>query len=406
MNLSYFIAKRISFKKTGGFTGTIHRIAVASIALGLSIMIISFLILGGFQAVISNKVFSFTGHYQVNRLVLSQPLDESPSSKESNFYTNYSNLDKIRHVQVYANKPGLIKGEDEVEGVMMKGVGPGFDSLSFKSSLVEGRFIRFDESGSPANEIVISTRIARKMLLDVGDRVTLYFVQDPPRFRRMEVVGLYETFLEDFDDKIVIGDIQVIRVLNDWDESQVGGFEVFLKDPGDIDTYEEALYDFIDYDLRLVKATDKFIQIFDWLELLNNNVYVFLALILFVAAFNMVSILFILIMERTPMIGLLKALGARNRQVRNIFIWNGIRIIGRGMLLGNLIGLGFGWLQEYTRIIKLNPENYYMSFVPVYWNWPLIAGLNLLILIITTAVLFIPAMITSNVNPIKSIKFD
>ncbi|MBD3630930.1 FtsX-like permease family protein [Cyclobacterium sp.] len=406
MNLSYFIAKRISFKKTGGFTGTIHRIAVASIALGLSIMIISFLILGGFQEVISNKVFSFTGHYQVNRYVMSQPLDESPSSKESNFYTNYSNLDKIRHVQVYANKPGLIKGEEEVEGVMMKGVGPGFDSLSFKSSLVKGRFIHFNENGSAANEIIISTKIARKMLLDVGDRVTMYFVQDPPRFRRMEVVGIYETFLEDFDDKIVLGDIQVIRVLNDWDKSQVGGFEVFLNDPQDIDSYEEALYNFLDYDLRLVKVTDKFIQIFDWLELLNNNVYVFLALILFVAAFNMVSILFILIMERTPMIGLLKALGAKNRQIRNIFIWNGVRIIGRGMILGNIIGLGFGWIQEYTQLIKLNPENYYMSFVPVFWNWPIIIGLNILILLITTAVLFIPAMITSNVNPIKSIKFD
>lgn len=406
MNLSYFIAKRISFKKTGGFTGTIHRIAVASIALGLSIMIISFLILGGFQEVISNKVFSFTGHYQVNRFVMSQSLDDSPTSTESNFYSNYNSLDNIRHVQVYANKPGLLKGEEEVEGVMMKGVGPGFDSLSFKSSLVKGRFIQFNENGTAANEIVISTRIARKMLLDVGDRVTMYFVQDPPRFRRMEVVGLYETFLEDFDDKIVLGDIQVIRVLNDWDEYQVGGFEVFLKDPKEIDGYEETLYDFIDYDLRLVKVTDKFIQIFDWLELLNNNVYVFLALILFVAAFNMVSILFILIMERTPMIGLLKALGAKNRQIRNIFIWNGVRIIGRGMILGNLIGLGFGWIQEHTQLIKLDPENYYMSFVPVFWNWPVIIGLNVLILLITTAVLFIPAMITSNVNPIKSIKFD
>ncbi|WP_439482218.1 ABC transporter permease [Cyclobacterium plantarum] len=406
MNLSYFIAKRISFKKTGGFTGTIHRIAVASIALGLSIMIISFLILGGFQEVISNKVFSFTGHYQVNRFVMSQSLDDSPTSTESNFYTNYTDLDKIRHVQVYANKPGLIKGEEEVEGVMMKGVGPGFDSLSFKSSLIKGRFIQFNEDGSAANEIIISTKIARKMLLDVGDRVTMYFVQDPPRFRRMEVVGLYETFLEDFDDKIVLGDIQVIRVLNDWDKSQVGGFEVFLNDPQDIDSYEESLYDFLDYDLRLVKVTDKFIQIFDWLELLNNNVYVFLALILFVAAFNMVSILFILIMERTPMIGLLKAMGAKNRQIRNIFIWNGVRIIGRGMVLGNIIGLGFGWIQEYTQLIKLNPENYYMSFVPVFWNWPIIIGLNILILLITTAVLFIPAMITSNVNPIKSIKFD
>lgn len=406
MNLSYFIAKRISFKKTGGFTGTIHRIAVASIALGLSIMIISFLILGGFQSVISNKVFSFTGHYQVNRFVMSQSLEDSPTSTNSDFYTNYRDKDDIQHVQVFANKPGLIKGEEEVEGVMMKGVGRDFDSLAFKPSLVKGRFIQFGELGTSSNEIVVSTKIARKMLLDVGSKVTMYFVQDPPRFRRLEVVGLYETFLEDFDDKFILGDIRVIQVLNNWDEDKVGGFEVFLKDPEKIDLYEDELYESIDYDLRLTKVTDKFIQIFDWLELLNNNVYVFLALILFVASFNMVSILFILIMERTSMIGLLKALGSTNQQIRNIFIWNGIRIIGRGMLLGNLIGLGFGLIQQTTRLLKLDAENYYMSYVPIVWDWPIILGLNVLILVITTVVLFIPAVIISNVNPIKSIKFD
>jgi len=406
LNLSYFIAKRISFKKTGGFTGTIHRIAVASIALGLSIMIISFLILGGFQSVISNKVFSFTGHFQVNRFVMSQSLEDSPTSTTSDFYRHYKESDYIRHVQVFAIKPALIKGEEEVEGVMMKGVGRDFDSLAFKPSIVKGRFIQFPEKGQSSNEIVVSTKIAKKMLLDVGSKITMYFVQDPPRFRRLEVVGLYETFLEDFDDKFVLGDVRVIQVLNDWDEDKVGGFEVFINDPKNIDTYEDELYESIDYDLRLTKVTDRFIQIFDWLELLNNNVYVFLALILFVASFNMVSILFILIMERTSMIGLLKAMGSTNRQIRNIFIWNGIRIIGRGMLLGNLIGLGFGLLQQSTHLFKLNAENYYMSYVPIVWDWPIIFGLNVLILLITTLVLFIPAVIISNVNPIKSIKFD
>ncbi len=405
MNLSYFIAKRISFKRTGGFTGTIHRIAVASIAIGLTIMLISFMILGGFQSVISDKVFSFTGHYQVHRFVFSKSLEDSPTSKDSFFYSQYPNHDFIRHVQVYANKPGLLKGDEEVEGVIMKGVGPDFDSLSFAGSLVKGRSIQFSEEGS-SNEVVMSTKVANKLLLDVGDRVTMYFVQDPPRFRRLEIVGLYETFLEDFDDKILLGDIQTIRVLNDWEDDEVGGFEVFVNDRKKIDQYAVQLYDLLDYDLRLVKATDKYLQIFDWLELLNNNVYVFLGLILFVASFNMVSILFILIMERTQMIGILKALGSTNKQIRRIFIWNGLRIIGRGMIIGNVVGMSFGYLQEKTKVIRLDPENYYMSFVPIYWDWPVFIGLNVLILIISTSVLFIPAMIISNVSPIKSIKFD
>ncbi|HLT06196.1 MAG TPA: ABC transporter permease [Cyclobacteriaceae bacterium] len=405
MNLPYFIAKRISFKRTGGFTGTIHRIAVASIAIGLAIMIISFMILGGFKQVISDKVFSFTGHYQVLRFSLSNDFEETPISTRSDFYKRYPELDFVRHVQSYATKPGLLKGDEEVQGVIMKGVGPDFDSLTFQSAMLRGRFIRFEEDRA-SNEIILSSKIANKLMLDVGEKVVMYFVQDPPRYRNFDIVGIYETFLEDFDDKIVLGDIQTIRNLNGWEKDQVGGFEVFIQDPNRIDVHENDIYQIIDYDLKLDKVTDRFIQIFDWLHLLNNNVYVFLGLILFVAMFNMVSILFILIMERTQMIGVLKALGAKNSQIRRIFVWNGIRIIGRGLLVGNAVGLGFGILQHYTKLIKLNAENYYMSYVPIYWDWSIILGMNVLIFVATTAVLFLPAMIISNIKPIKAIRFD
>lgn len=405
MNLPYFIAKRISFKRTGGFTGTIHRIAVASIAIGLAIMIISFMILGGFKQVISDKVFSFTGHYQVHRFSLSNDFEATPISTRSDFYKRYPELDFVRHVQSYATKPGLLKGDEEVQGVIMKGVGPDFDSLTFQSAMLRGRFIRFEEDRA-SNEIILSSKIANKLMLDVGEKVVMYFVQDPPRYRNFDIVGIYETFLEDFDDKIVLGDIQTIRNLNGWEKDQVGGFEVFIQDPNRIDVHENDIYQIIDYDLKLDKVTDRFIQIFDWLHLLNNNVYVFLGLILFVAMFNMVSILFILIMERTQMIGVLKALGAKNSQIRRIFVWNGIRIIGRGLLVGNAVGLGFGILQHYTKLIKLNAENYYMSYVPIYWDWSIILGMNVLIFVATTAVLFLPAMIISNIKPIKAIRFD
>lgn len=406
MNLSYFIAKRISFKRSGGFTSTIHRIAVASIAIGLSILIISFLILGGFQNVVSEKVFSFTGHYQVHKFTSNNTFEDYPSSKNSQFYTGYKDYGFINHVQEYAYKPGLLKGDDEVQGVLLKGVAPTFDQEAFSSSIVEGRFIYFNEDSTPSYEVLLSRKIANKLLLGVGDKVVMYFVQDPPRYRRLEIVGIYETYLEDFDDKMILGDIQVIRNLNGWDDDLVGGFEVFLNDPKDIDRREEELYGKIDYDLKVDKVTNKYIQIFDWLKLLNNNVYVFLGLILFVASFNMVAILFILIMERTQMIGMLKAMGSTNRQIRRIFVWNGVRIIGRGMLIGNLIGFGVGWLQDTTRLIQLDPENYYMSYVPILWNWDIIIGLNILVLVVTTLVLFIPAMVISNVRPIKAIRFD
>lgn len=405
MNLSYFIAKRISFKRTGGFTGTIHRIAVASVAIGIAVSLISFMILGGFQDKISEKVFSFTGHYQVQKFVSGNAFEESPTSKSSDFYKNYPQNDLISHVQVYAHKPGLLKGDEEVEGVLMKGIGPDFDSLSFKNSIVQGRFIQFSDSGA-SNEILVSRKIADKLRLEVGERITMYFVQEPPRFRRFEIVGLYETFLENFDDKIIIGDIQTIRNLNGWSADQVGGFEVFVHNNKKLDEMAESIYNSLDFDLKLIKVTDKFIEIFDWLILLNNNVYIFLGLILFVAAFNMVSILFILIMERTQMIGILKALGSSNKQIRKIFVWNGVRIIGRGLFIGNAIAIGFGLIQEKFQLVALDPASYYMNFVPISWNWPVFFILNGAVLLVTTLVLFIPAMLISNIQPIKAIRFD
>jgi lipoprotein-releasing system permease protein len=405
LNLSYFIAKRISFKRTGGFTGTIHRIAVASVAIGIAVSLISFMILGGFQDKISEKVFSFTGHYQVQKFVSGNAFEESPTSKNSDFYKDFTKNKMISHVQVYAHKPGLLKGDEEVEGVLMKGIGPDFDSLGFQNSIISGRFIQFSDSGA-SNEILVSRKIADKLRLEVGERITMYFVQEPPRFRRFEIVGLYETFLENFDDKIIIGDIQTIRNLNGWSEDQVGGFEVFVHDNKKLDEMAEPIYNSLDFDLKLIKVTDKYIEIFDWLILLNNNVYIFLGLILFVAAFNMVSILFILIMERTQMIGILKALGSTNKQIRKIFVWNGVRIIGRGLFIGNAIAIGFGLLQDRFHLVALDPESYYMTFVPISWNWPVFIILNASVLLVTTLVLFIPAMLISNIQPIKAIRFD
>lgn len=405
MNLSYFIAKRISFKGTGGFTGTIHRIAVASVAIGIIVSMIAFMILGGFQQEISKKVFSFTGHFQAQRFVAGNAFEESPISTKGDFYKDVPNNPLVKHVQVYAHKPGLLKGDEEVEGVLMKGVGTDFDTLGFKDSIVGGRFPLFSDTAA-SNEVIISRKIADKLSISVGDRITMYFVQEPPRYRRLEIVGIYETFLENFDDKIILGDIQMIRNLNGWNDDQVGGFEIFVHEPRKLDAMEDALYDALDYDLKLIKVTEKYLEIFDWLKLLNNNVFIFLGLILFVAAFNMVSILFILIMERTQMIGILKALGARNKQIRRVFVWNGVRIIAKGLLIGNAIGIAFGFVQDRWKIIQLDPMSYYMAFVPIDWNWPVFLLLNLSVLIVTALVLFIPAMLISNIQPIKSIRFD
>lgn len=405
MNLSYFIAKRISFRQAGGFSGTIHRIAVGSLALGLGVSILAIMVLGGFQNTVSERVFGFTGHFQVQRFQMSNAFEEAPFSLNSEFVQNSKNLPFITRIQSFAHKAALLKGDEEVEGILVKGVGRDFDSLAFSEYLTEGRMLSIPESGT-SNEVLLSKFIANKLLLKVGDKVTLYFVQDPPRFRRVEVVGIFETYLENFDEKIVIGELQTIRNLNGWSADQVGGLEVFVDNPKKSDSYFPFIEREMDLNLKLIDSQDRFMEIFDWLSLLDTNVVVFISLIGFVAIFNMGAILFILIMERTQMIGLLKALGARNAQVRRIFFWNGMKILGRGLLLGNLIGLGIGFLQDQFKLLPLDAASYYMSYVPIDWNWAVFFWLNVGIALLTALVLWIPVLVISKVDPIKSIRFD
>ncbi|MDQ3535246.1 MAG: FtsX-like permease family protein, partial [Bacteroidota bacterium] len=375
------------------------------VAIGLAVMLVSFLILGGFQHTIKEKIFSFGAHLQVTKYTLGNQFEEQPISKKSNFYQNYQDYNFINHVQEFSHKPGLLKTDEDVWGVLLKGVGKNFNIERFNQNIIEGRFLNLPDSGY-SREIMVSQRIANLLRLKVGDDVIMYFVQDPPRYRKLSISGIYKTDLEDFDEKIIIGDIGLIQRLNNWDEDLVGGFEVFLNDYRRMDQAEEVLMDEVDYDLYVEKVSDKYIQIFEWLSLLNKNVVIFLTLILFVACFNMISILLILIMERTRMIGMLKALGATNGQVRRIFVYDGMQLIYKGLLLGNLLALGFGFLQDKFKIIPLDPENYYMNFVPIQWNWPILILLNILVFVIVSLILLVPTMIIAKINPIKAIQFD
>ncbi len=405
MNLSYFIAQRIKVKQGNGFSSTIHQIAVASIAIGLAIILVSFLIFGGFKKTISDKVFNLAGHYQVSKYTLVEDFEEPPISKRSEFYEQVGDYPFVSHVQTYAHKAGLLKGEEEVDGVILKGVEANFDTLRFQPLIQSGRMIDFSDSNA-INQIVLSEKIANRMQLAVGDRVLMYFVQDPPRFRRLTVVGIYNSALEEFDNRLIIGHLDLIRRLNGWSEDQVGGYEVFINQAEEIEARTAALVDILDFDLKLERSTDKYMEIFDWLTLIGRNVRIFLVLIVFVACFNMVSILFILIMERTQMIGLLKSMGATHRLISRIFVFNGVKIVLKGLLIGNVIGLGFGLLQDQFRLIPLDPANYYMTYVPIAWDWVMIIALNVLVFTSVALVQFLPTVIISGISPIKAIKFD
>jgi len=408
LNLPYYISKRL--KANGNsFSSVVHTIAVTSICIGLAVMLISVMILGGFTSTIENKIFSFSGHLQVVKFTLNNAIEESPFSPKSTFLVA-DTIDEIRHIQEYSHKATLLRSEQEIQGVLLKGVGPSFDTLNFNQNIIEGGFITFSDSGY-STDVLLSNRMGRLMRVGVGDPVVLNFMDfstRPPslRTRRLTVKGIYETGLEDFDDHIIIGDIGLIRRLNNWSDSLVGGYEVFVKDVDQIPRVERMLYDQLDYELYPQKVSDKYIQFFDWMRLISKNEMIFLVIITFVACFNMASVLLIMIMERTQMIGLLKAMGASDKLVRRIFVYRGMILMSKGMLLGNLLGIGLAFLQDKFKIIPLDPQNYYMEYVPIQWDWMMVILLNLLIFLIISLILFFPTRIIAGISPIQSIRFD
>lgn len=406
MNLYYFIAQRLGNTKKQSFSSIVTRIAIASIAIGLAIILVAYGILLGFREQVQAKIFSLNGHIQVSQRSLNNSYEETPISLNTDLYKNYHKVPSVTHLQAVAQKAGILKTESEVLGVVLKGIDPNFDKKRLKDILIEGDLINFSPQKA-ASEIIISKKIAKKMQLKVNDSIVMFFIQNPPRFRKLAVKGIYQTGMEDFDDRFIIGDLALVRRLNNWADTLAGTYEIFVKDFARVDSIAATdIYEKIDYDQQIQTATQRFMDIFDWLSLLNQNVSIFLGLILTVACFNMISILLIMIMERVQMIGILKALGATDWQIRRIFIYKGMLLIAWGMLGGNIIGLGFCAIQYYFRLIPLDAENYYMSFVPIVWDWQVIILMNLLTFGVVSLILLLPTMIVSRIKPIKAIRFD
>ncbi|MEQ8471093.1 MAG: FtsX-like permease family protein [Marinoscillum sp.] len=405
MNLPYFISKRITKNDTGSFSTVINKIAVVSIAVALSALLCSFMILKGFENTIKQKIYSFSGHLVVSKYTLSTSYEQTAIIANDSLKRSIAALPGVDYVQTFAFKAGLLKTDEEVQGIILKGLDDQFDTTAFGQHMIKGHFPQFPKSGY-GTEVALSQKIANKLLLDVGDEVIVFFIQNPPRFRKLKITGIYETGLEDFDEKVILGDINMVRLLNDWGEDTVGGMEIFLDDPNTMDDAETMVFESTSSDLYVDKVSDKYAQIFDWLRLLNRNVVIFFSLVLFVASFNMVSILLILIMERTQMIGVFKSLGSTNKLLRRIFFFNGVNLIVRGVFWGNLIGLLFCYLQMEFKMIPLDPANYYMSHVPIKFDLWATLGINFFVVVVTAIALFIPISVISRIRPIKAIRFD
>lgn len=403
---SLFIAKRIAFGKSGSFSAFIIKIAIAAVALSVGVMVIATSVVNGFQNEISRKVFGFWGHIHVTAFDLNNSLEDVKAVNiHQDFYPNIDTLPGIRHIQVYAYKPGIIKTDTDVEGIVLKGISTDFDWTFMQESLVKGQIFTLSDT-SKSNNTIISQTTANRLQLNVGDNLIVYFVQKPPLVRKFTITGIYNTGMAEYDEKYALIDIKHIQKLNKWDKDEVGGFELFLENIDELDMYSDYIYYNIagqDLQSQNIKEIDP--NIFEWLALQDNNVLVILGLMTIVAIINMITALLILILERTNMIGILKALGANNWTIRKIFLYNAALIIGWGIFWGNFIGLGLCLIQRFTGIITIPEESYYISTVPVDINVGLILTINLITLSICLVCMILPTYLVSTIHPIEAIRF-
>jgi lipoprotein-releasing system permease protein len=405
---SVFIAGRISSKGKENLSGPAVRISILTIALGLSVMIISVAVLTGFQSGIRDKVTGFAAHIQIDNFDANASYELAPVNRDQTFLPVLEDNPEITHIQVFALKAGIIKTDDAIQGVALKGVGQDFDWSFFQENLVVGSVLSIPDSGASTG-ILVSRFISDKIKLKVGDEVRMYFItgeQAQPRGRKFSVSGIYQTGLEEFDRSYIIGDLRHIQKLNNWDEGQVSGFEIFIKDFSNLEEIGKWAYSEIGYDLNAQTIKELYPQIFDWLRLMDMNVVIILVLMILVAGITMISTLLILVLDRASMIGILKALGMKNRDVRRIFLLNSAYIIGRGMLLGNVAGLTICLLQKYLHIIPLDQASYYMSFVPIQVQALAVIIINTGTFLVCMAFLVIPGVVISRITPIKAIRFN
>ncbi|RIV25252.1 ABC transporter permease [Fibrisoma montanum] len=410
MNVPVFLARRVRHAPEGSFSSTVTRVGIISITVGLAVLIAAFGILYGYKQSIQQKIFVFGAHIQITKFSNNLSFEESPLSTNTALFRTGNQIPGVRHIQGVALKAGILKTRDELSGVVLKGVGQDYDWDLLRESLVAGSVPDFRtdtaarETGY-STQLLISQYMANQLRANVGQSIPMYFLGNPPRARKMTIVGIYETGLEEVDKTIALGDIRLIQRLNRWGADSVGSYEIFVNDFTQLEPAADNVFNAMSPDMRLTRVTDQYRPLFDWMVMLDRNTAILLTLIAFVASFNMVSVLLVLMMERTPMIGMLKALGSVNALIRRMFLYIGLSMVGWGLLLGNLIGLGLCWLQWQFRLVPLDPKNYFVTYVPIAWNWPTILLLNLGTVVLIALVLWIPTLIINRIQPVKALTF-
>ncbi|MDY8138523.1 ABC transporter permease [Aquimarina sp. 2201CG5-10] len=413
MNFEYFIAKRLIKGKEhkSSISTPIIKIAIFAIAIGMIMMLITVATGVGLQRKIREKVAAFNGHVVISNFDNNNSVESLiPIKINQDFYPDFQDVEGVTHMQGVATKTGVIRTEEDFEGVVVKGVGQDYDWSYFKEFLVEGRLPDFTDKLN--QEILLSAHIASRLNLEIGDKAITYFLKknstanSRPNIRAFEIVGIYNSGFQEFDETFLFADIRHIQRMNKWQEDEVGNFEIFIDDFDEIDQKGQEIFENIPSTLDSKTIAMKYITIFEWLKLFDLNIIGIIGIIILVAGINMITALLVLILERTPMIGMLKALGTSDWSIRKVFLYNAAYLIAIGLFWGNVIGIGLLFIQQQYGVIGLNPATYYVSTAPIYISTGYIFLLNIGTLILCLLMLLIPSYIVSKITPVKAIRFE
>ncbi len=406
MRVSFFIFKRLSSQKGKSKIGSsrlIVNLATAAVAISIMVMILSIAIVKGYQLQVRNKLIGFNSPIQVTHLDLNNSFENAPIERDSVFEQNCRKTPGIKWIQTYTNKAGIIKTEEAFEGILLKGVEKDYNWTFIQAHLKNGRLPNL-EAAEP--EILIAANTARKLKLQVGQSLFIYFVDNPPRVRKFTIAGIFDTGLNELDERFAFCKGSILRQLNRWPAQFVSGYEVDITDYSQIENQARIVEGMSSLDRGVKTIFQLFPQLFDWLNLLDMNVWIILILMTLVAGINMITALLILIVERSKMIGLLKSMGAKDKQIAELFLFLSGGILLRGILLGNFLGIGLAWAQQKWGLVSLNESAYYLNTVPIDLQWNSILWVNLGAAFICFLFLLIPVRFVSKVDPIKTIRFN
>jgi lipoprotein-releasing system permease protein len=402
-----FIAQRIVFSNAGKkqLSRPVIRIATIGVALGFTVMVLAISVVSGFKKEIREKLIGFNAHIQVSRFDLNFSYETTPIKITAEQYASLRALPEVRHVQRYATKAGILKKGTAIQGIVAKGISSDYDWSFFQKHLIAGKLFR-SATINNTNEIIVSQELARKMELSVGDSIVMYFIQQPPRARKFKICGIYETGFAEFDQLYLFCDLGQLQKLNDWKGNEIGGVEIFLHDYSALETTNAKVYEMIDTDLNARTITENYPQLFDWLDLQDINAIIIIVLMIIVSGINMIATLLVILLERVNMIGTFKSMGATDARIRNVFLWVAFYIIGRGLLIGNVVGLGLVFLQQQFHFLPLDQASYYISYVPVSLSIPHLLLLNLGTLLACVSLMIFPALMIGSVRPVQALRYS